>query len=110
MDAISIKLTRCDVGKINVPRPAGSFAQANALFVLSRCIEQAQFDGLGGFGEQRKINPAAIPGCPSREGRSGGLMRWVVLRGRADHLGINGERRSPTARGLPMARGLPRVA
>jgi hypothetical protein len=46
MDAISIKLTRCDVGKINVPRPAGAFAQANALLVLTRCIEQAQFDGL----------------------------------------------------------------
>jgi hypothetical protein len=52
MDAISVQLARPDVRKVYVPRPVGPFAQSNALFVLSRSIEQAQLDGLGAFGEQ----------------------------------------------------------
>src|SRR6202035_76861 len=65
---ITVQLARAHIRHVNVPRAAGALADADAPFLIPRCVEQAEFDGLGVLGEQGKIDALTIPIRAAREG------------------------------------------
>src|SRR5260370_30564428 len=80
-------MAKTQAGQVDVPRPAGALADADAARVAPRGIEQAELDGLGVLGEQREIDTLTIPMRAAREWRACGLVRPVVVGGDSGHFG-----------------------
>src|SRR6266545_7255086 len=67
---IAIALPRTETGHIPVPDiiRAGWQRDAQILVGTLRGVEEAEINPRSMLGEQRKIHPSAIPGCPKRRG------------------------------------------
>jgi hypothetical protein len=78
-------LTGPQIGKIAVPDLVSVFRQRDAGgFAVAFFVEQAQFDALGVLGENRDIDPLAVPDCAARM-RTAGPHARAEFRRRTDH-------------------------
>ena len=70
--AIAVELAGLRVGQVAVPDILGALRQRDAVdLVPPGLVEQAQFDLLGGAGEQREVGAATVPGGAKRMRRAG---------------------------------------
>ena len=70
--AIAVEHARTRLRQVAMPDQVGLLAQLDALQLApARVVEDAQFDFLRVFGEQREVDALAVPGCPERIGAAG---------------------------------------
>src|ERR1700674_2521462 len=79
IDAISVPLSRPDVGQIGVPGECIDLVEWHLAFV-SLIVEETQLDSLRHLGQERKVRPGAVEAGPERIRAAGPNLQVRHLR------------------------------